>query len=71
MTDQPHELVITVDEVVIPTRMTLGDKRILGHRVGDRGICFRVSPVKRETPFVVEDGAGRLLLNGVLCPESL
>lgn len=70
MNDQPHDLVIVVEEVVIPTRMTIGDKRILGHAVGERGIRFRVQPVKRDTPFAIEDGRGRLLLDGVLCPES-
>ena len=71
MTDRPHELVIVVDDVVRPTRMLTGETRILGSRVGERGIRFWVQPVKSETPFSVEDGAGRRLLYGTLCPESL
>jgi hypothetical protein len=71
MDHRPHELVIVVDEVVLPTRLLAGESRVLGSRVGEKGVSFWVQPVKHETPFSVEDGSGRLLLSGTLCPESL
>lgn len=68
--DRPHELVIVVDEVLIPTRMHIGDRRILGFRGGEKEVIFHVPPVRDETPFFIDDGKGRVLLDGVLCPES-